>query len=141
MKIKRWINGPDGTLGKLDAPTVRQIVTLEEENQGNRRNVSRIPAGTYLCERRYYNRGKYWTFEITGVPNRTHVLFHIGNTEENTDGCVLLGFTVGALKVKDEDSGKPKPKLAVLNSRNAFNAFMDSQHGVDSFWLDVEDED
>lgn len=141
MKLKRWTNGDDGTLGKLNAPTARQLYCLEEEDQGNRRNVSRIPAGTYLCKRTWYNKGNYATFEVTRVPHRSRILFHRGNTEEDTAGCILLGYSVGVLEVTDEDSSEPKFKLAVLNSRNAFNAFMDSQDDIDTFWLDVEDED
>ena len=29
--------------------------------------------------------------EVLDVPNFTHILWHIGNFEYNTDGCLLLG--------------------------------------------------
>ncbi len=137
--LKRWAKTPDGTLGRLD--TVWGLHTMEEEDQGNRQNVSRIPAGRYTCARRWYIRGRYWTFEIMNVPDRTDILFHRGNTEEDTEGCVLLGSEVGVMKVTDEDSGEPKHKLAVRNSRKAFDRFMNSLREVDSFELLIEDED
>lgn len=136
MVLKRWAATPDGTLGKMG-----KFYTLEEEDLENRRNVSRIPAGTYKCVRTWYNKGGYATFEITNVPNRTRILFHRGNTEEDIEGCVALGTTIGVLKVKDEDSDEWKHKLAVLNSRNAHSDFMRDHLSQSYFWLDIQDED
>ena len=55
-----------------------------------------IPAGPYHC-RRFH--GPKWrnTFEIM-VPGHTAVLFHAGNVEADTRGCILLGSQVGKLK-------------------------------------------
>ena len=136
MIIQRWVATEDGTLGRAG-----EFYTLEEEDLQNRQNVSRIPAGTYKCVRTQYIKGGYETFEITYVSGRTRILFHRGNTEEDTEGCILLGTTVGVLKVKDEDSGEWVHKLSVLNSRTAHTAFMHRYKGMDSFWLDIIDED
>ncbi len=125
---------PDGTLGRLGP-----WAALEEEDQGNRRNVSSIPTGTYVCRRTMYNRGGYETFEVTGVEGRSRILFHVLNTEEDTDGCIGLGMRFGVLEVIDEDSGIMTHKLAVLRSRDAFNAFMVSLDGVEEFALVVTD--
>ncbi len=139
-RIKRWAKTDDGTLGRLRLGA-ESVYCLEEQDRDNERNVSRIPAGTYLCVRTWYNRGGYETFEVTKVPGRSHILFHRGNTEEDTDGCILPGLSIGTLKVKDEDSGERKRKIAVLNSRMAHDMLMKSQEGKSSFWLDIEDED
>ena len=137
--LRRWAKTPDGTLGRLDA--ARDLHTMEEEDQGNRQNVSRIPAGCYTCVRRWYIRGGYETFEVTNVPGRTDILFHVGGTEEDTAGCILIGSRVGLLEVIDEDSGEKKYKLAVRDSRKAFKRFMDSLRGLDAFELLIEDRD
>ena len=139
-KIKRWAGTDDGTLGRLTLGA-ESVYCLEEEDRDNERNVSRIPAGTYKCVRTWYNKGGYETFEVTGVPNRTRILFHWGNTQEDTEGCILPGLRVGTLEIADEDSGEMKHKIAVLSSRKAHKMLMDSQEGKDAFWLDIEDED
>jgi hypothetical protein len=70
------------------------------------------------------------TFEVTGVPGRSLILFHRGNTHLDTRGCILLGsrFSVGFA-----DS------LALQESRIAFTAFMGALAGIDKFGLSIED--
>ena len=131
--LTRFDATPDGTLGRLE-----QWRTLEEEDQGNARNVSSIPPGVYVCKRvdslRFGD-----TFEVTGVPDRSHILFHAGNTEEDTQGCILVGSMFGVLNVLDEDTGERTHKLATLRSRDAFEAFLGFFEGVDSWVLEVRD--
>lgn len=131
--LTRTLETPDGTMGRL-----RQWHVLEEENQGNRTNISSIPPAAYICKRvlspKFGN-----TFEVTGVPGRSEILFHSLNTEEGTKGCIGLGLDVGFLKVRDEDSGEKTRKLAVLNSRIAHRQFMEHFNGVNEWILIVKD--
>jgi hypothetical protein len=136
LTLIRFAYTADGTLGRLGP-----FCTLEEEWQDNRPNVSCIPTGTYRCARRFYHRGGYWTFEVIGVPGRSAILFHAGNTEEATAGCILLGRRFGVLVTRDEDTGRRVPKLAVLDSRAAFSEWFASLAGVDEFTLHVRDYD
>jgi hypothetical protein len=137
-RLIRLADGPDGTLGILESATNRALCyTLEEEGQQNRPNISRIPAGEYVCRRSRYHKGGYETFEITGVPGRSRILFHIGNTEEDTAGCPVLGRTVKVLRVQDEDTKAWRRKLAVGDSQSAFDRFMEELRGVDSFPLRI----
>ncbi len=138
IHLRRFAESPDGTFGRLKGPGL-SLYTLEDEWVGNRPNVSRIPAGIYLCARAVFHRGGYETFEVIGVPNRSHILFHVGNTEEDTEGCILLGTSMGPLEVTDEDSGERRPKLAVLGSRDAFDRFMNQLRGLDEFDLRITD--
>lgn len=132
LRLVRFARTKDGVLGRLGRWCI-----LEEEDFSNQRNISCIPPGTYLCKRRRYHRGGYETFEVTNVPNRTAILIHIGNTEEATEGCLLIGQTFGRLQVKDEDTGKAETKIAVLSSGVAFRAFMQSMVGVEEFNLEI----
>ena len=125
---------PDGIFGRLG-----QWTTVEEEDQGNQRNISAIPAGTYICRRTWYNTGGYETFEVCDVPQRTRILFHIINTEEDTEGCIGITSRLGVLEVGDEDSGERIHKLAGLSSRVAFSAWMADLEGVDEFVLRIVD--
>jgi hypothetical protein len=49
------------------------------------------------------------------VPERSHILFHAGNTHKDTHGCILLGLQFGKV-------GK---ETAILASRSAFLKFME----------------
>jgi hypothetical protein len=71
------------------------------------------------------------TFEIMGVPNFngvpvTGVLFHWGNYDKDSEGCVLMGSS--------------ETPTMIGNSRTTWAAFMDSLNGVDSFQLEVRTE-
>lgn len=73
---------------------------------------TRIPKGTYKIEYRkeggYHNKYKKrfpsihrGMLEIRDVPNFTHILLHCGNTDDDTDGCLLLGNVVSQNITKD----------------------------------------
>jgi hypothetical protein len=63
------------------------------------------------------------TFEILGVPGHTGILFHWGNWNKDSDGCLCLGMV---------RSGN-----AVLRSREAFANFMHMLEGVNECTLVV----
>ena len=124
---------PAGTFGRLG-----DWVTVEEEWQDNRPNVSCIPTGSYVCRR--IQSPKFGnTFEVTGVPGRSHIVFHALNTEEDTEGCIGICKGMGVLRVKDEDSGLRVHKLAGTASRVAMKEFLDSLEGIDEFILHIVD--
>jgi hypothetical protein len=87
----------------------------------------KIPQGTYHCERTRYHRGGYDTFEIAGVPGHSRLLFHAGNVEADSEGCVLLGQRFGFSR------GSP----GVLQSRMAFAEFMSVMGFRPNFRLEV----
>jgi hypothetical protein len=86
-----------------------------------------INPGKYTCTRDWYYKGKYPTFAIN-VPGHDRVLFHIGNTEEDSLGCILVGEEFGVL------NGKP----AILRSGVGFFEFIKRLHDVENeFKLEV----
>ena len=94
----------------------------------NKQNESCIPAQQYSCMRTVSPKfGE--TFEIVNVPFRWHVLFHKGNTINDTLGCIILAQHYGKL-------GKDR---AVLNSGKTFNEFMNIMKGVDRFNLTIKE--
>ena len=128
VKIKRNSHLPQATLGELavDGVCHEPIYTLENPKRATDKD-SRIPAGTYLC--RPFNGHKYKdVYEVTNVPNRSSILFHWGNTEKDTLGCILLGNKLG--KIGNEP--------AVLESKKCFERFR-SLIGKNSFTLTIED--
>lgn len=84
-------------IGLMLVNGVPGFVTLEPRDMNNERHVSCIPEGFYDCERvrdRTLRNGHKIdeTLLVTGVPDRDGILFHAGNIEDDTEGCILLGL-------------------------------------------------
>lgn len=115
-----------GTFGTLLLDGIAFCVTLEPYSRDNEKSISCIPTGQYTCKR--VNSPTYGnTFEITNIEGRSHVLFHPGNFDDNTKGCVLLG----------QYYGKLKGDRAVLNSGNTFKTFLKNLSDVNEFKLSI----
>lgn len=108
VQITRVISGKDGTFGVLSIEGKPICVTCEDPWSGNRPNVSCIPPGHYIAQSFSGARFKR-TWEVLNVPERTAILFHHGNTTDDTRGCILPGLAFGKLH------GKP----AVMSSLQA----------------------
>lgn len=79
-----------GTLGILSINKKIFCCTIEESDCENESNISSIPTGQYICRR--YSSARYPnTFEVIDVTGRSGILFHAGNTEKDTQGCILVG--------------------------------------------------
>lgn len=137
LVLTRTKRSGDGTFGHLVLPSGRVLFTCEEEWHDNSNGISCIPAGTYTCDRTIYYKHDFPTFEVTGVPHRSRILFHPGNTEEDTQGCILLGMRLDELVVVDEDTHQRKAKQAVISSQVAFRRFMGELAGVNRFTLTI----
>lgn len=129
ITVKRISETDDGTFGVILDGLIPFALTLEDVWQDNKVGASCIPVGSYVCKRRRYNRGGYNTFEITNVPERTHILFHRGNTEDDTEGCILVA----------EKFGELDKKTAIQSSREGFKEFMERLQDVDEFLLHIID--
>lgn len=122
----------DGVFGTLEDMTGKQIaVTLEHAYAGTSSWISKIPDGKYACVRGQHQllgmSQPFETFMILNVPNHTGILFHTGNYNEDSDGCVLVGDTVTTVN----------GARAISSSRLTFAEFMEIQDGVESFDLTV----
>ena len=86
--------------------------------------------GQFSCVRgihRLHNNVPFETFEITGVSGHTGILFHVGNYNEDSDGCALLGMDIA-----QSDKGQ-----IVTHSMIAFSKFMALLDGQQTFDLVV----
>ena len=134
--LKRVLWTDDGVIGVLLSGSAPICVTLEEEWKDNERGISCIPTGSYLCQlTRTEHHGI--TYEVQGVQNRSAILFHPGNTEADTEGCILLGKEFGYIKEADEDTGIVEQQLAVLRSKEAYAYFMSVLNGAQTFALHI----
>ncbi len=118
----------EGTFGVLLDGGIPFCLTLEREWADNEVGKSCIPIGEYVCGRvNSPNHGR--TFEVKDVPGRTVILFHKGNIDDDTHGCIILGEQYEPL---DGHS-------AVLSSGKAMEEFMTRTYGLDEFALTVQD--
>jgi len=128
MRLIRIANTEAGIFGVLLYKEIPLFVTLENQWRDNTPFISCIPEGVYHCDRiespRFGN-----TFEVINVPGRTSILFHAGNVEPDTTGCILLAMSYGMLH------NTP----AITNSRVAMGKFLDILKDTEAFSLIVSD--
>ena len=103
----------DGVFGVLIQGSKPFAVTLEPEDRDNQKGISCIPEGMYYCEP--WDSPKFGkTYEVLNVPNRTKILIHSGNTEDDSKGCILVAESFGELG----------GKTAILDSRKGKEEFL-----------------
>lgn len=102
LRLDRYHSTKDFTIGKLFINDVFECYTLEDEKREQKvMHETRIPAGTYEIKLRLFgghheryskrfpfHKGMLW---LQDVPNFKHILIHIGNNDEDTSGCILVG--------------------------------------------------
>lgn len=87
---------------------------------------AKVPVGRFICTRGVHQLAggqPFETFEIGPVYGHSGLLFHVGNYNENSHGCVLLGQQIS--------------HRMLVRSVSAFNRFMEMLHGVETFSLVV----
>lgn len=119
LELYRFSSQNESTLGILylvnDGTNQKDFLCFTLEDQKRSVKVygeTRIPEGTYKIEYRkeggYHN--KYTKrfpsihrgmLEVRDVPNFTHILLHCGNTDNDTDGCLLVGNVISQNITKD----------------------------------------
>lgn len=119
--LQRYSDSGESTLGLLLLDGVLQGYTLEDEARTIKvAGETRIPAGLYELKLRqeltpltqkYRARFPWfeWHVEITNVPGFTNVYVHVGNDDDDTDACVLLGDTANNNRVHTGFIGESAP--------------------------------
>jgi hypothetical protein len=128
LRLVRVTEHNGATLGVLCIDDSPEMVTLEDAWRDNERQISCIPVGKYKIKLHRSPRFGL-TYQVADVPERSHILFHAGNTHKDTHGCILLGLQYGKL---DKDT-------AILASKSAFTKFMEMMNGVTEAQLIVID--
>lgn len=96
--VRYWSDGK-ATLGKLFIDGVFECYTLEDEYRALKvPGETRIPAGSYDVGLRFspkfsprLGHDALW---VQDVKNFQYILLHPGNSEKDTEGCILLGSGV-----------------------------------------------
>lgn len=106
---QRFLKSDDFSISKLFIDGVFECYVLEDEKRSVKvMHETRIPAGRYEIKLRTFgghhekykvkfpfHKGMLW---LQDVPNFKDILIHIGNTDDDTSGCLLVGKTADLLK-------------------------------------------
>lgn len=93
---------------------------------------AKVPPGSYKCVKGMHklkaDAEAFETFEVTGVNGHWGILFHIGNYNEDSEGCILIGEGLG---------NRYKGGVMLTHSKKAFVNLMALLKEVDEFELVV----
>jgi len=126
FRVGRVTSGPQFGVIKINGAFC--CLALERPFLSNIPKVSSIPTGEYSCvrtENRTTDGGLVIpiTYEVLLVPDRSGILFHVGNYLKDTHGCILPGLGVNYHDVE--------PML--LQSKVAFDRFIKMLSNVRKF--------
>ena len=106
IKVLRYSDDGDSTLGLMYIDGAFACYVLEDEHRNEKvYGQTRIPEGVYPVKLRieggFHERYiRKFTgihmgmLEIQNVPDFEYILIHIGNDDDDTAGCLLIGNTV-----------------------------------------------
>lgn len=136
MRLVRTAFREDGIFGRLyNDHGVPIAFTLEHAYTGqyNTAYTPKIPNGEYRCIRgthQLHNGIPFETFEITGVIGHTNLLFHAGNFNKDSEGCVLLGHAIIKISSGTE---------MITSGQITFKEFMQSLENINEFQLTIQE--
>jgi hypothetical protein len=128
LTLLRVGSSDHGTFGVLREGAIPFAVTMEPPWTNNEQRMSCIPPGRYVC-RRVQSQKFGETFEVTDVPGRSHILFHAGNTLDDTEGCIMVA----------EEFGGTDRLPIIASSKRGYGEFMAKQVGKETFELEIMD--
>lgn len=137
LKLEHVENGMFGVFGKLIEPDGNIFCFTLEHAYPDIRSVdtfyyTKIPNGSYTCIRGMHRLDgmikDFETFEVKDVPGHSGILFHVGNYNRDSSGCILVGASIVS-------AGLEK---MISDSRTTFAKFMTLQTGIDEFQLQIQ---
>lgn len=98
LKVERTNCGPKCTIGSLYVDGAFECFTLEDVVRDGPKvyGETAIPAGSYNVVITTSQRFKRDLPLVENVPGFEGIRIHPGNTDADTDGCLLVGRTKGA---------------------------------------------
>lgn len=120
---------PSRTLGELSIEGDFFCFTEEDAVRETKLpKETAIPAGRYKVVLETSGRFGPETPTVLDVPNFSGIRFHAGNTEADTDGCILLGYSC------TEEGTIYNSRLAVQH----FKKILKEALAVEEVWLTIQ---
>lgn len=121
--IQRFEFGTNYTIGRMTLDGVYQCYTLEDKVRDDGIKIpgaTAIPAGNYPVVIDMSARFGRDMPHVLNVPNFDGIRIHMGNTDVDTEGCILLGQTWSGSDFIGNSRGAfdvffPKLQQALLN--------------------------
>lgn len=143
----RFSSDEDSTIGLLFLDNKFECFTCEDEFRENKvAGETRIPAGRYRIllrneggmTKRYAAKypehtGMLW---LQNVPNFEWVYIHVGNTDQDSQGCILVGMGCSS-----EDSGGGTVSTSVHAYRRLYKQIIAAMDAGKEVWITVYDGD
>lgn len=129
MKVKLYRSNfnKTGVIGEMECGG-HVFTTLEHAYDDHGHIFTKLTDGEYICKKgihRLSDLVPFETFEITEVKGHTGILFHVGNYNHDSSGCVLVGLGYG------------NNKTIITSSKQGFAKFMDILKDCEEFDLVV----
>jgi hypothetical protein len=117
LTLLRYSANNESTLGLMFINKKFQCYSLEDEKRKIKvAGDTRIPSGRYQIKFRKVEspktesyRNKFYWFKwhlmLMNVPNFKYVYIHIGNDDDDTDGCIIIGNTTNNNQLIDGNIG------------------------------------
>jgi hypothetical protein len=133
ITVERFDFGSDDTIGKVFIDGKFYCYCIEDEVRKVKvKGETCIPNGTYKVSKRHspkfspkFGHDMLW---IKDVPGFEFILIHTGNTDNDTEGCLIVGMRIGQLE----------GQRAVLDSKTAYNKIYPIISKAIDLGLDVE---
>jgi hypothetical protein len=124
ITIKRLYKTNTSTIGELFIDGIFECFTLEDvERPVKIKNETAIPKGTYKVIINQSNRFKRLLPLLLNVPNFEGIRIHSGNSNHDTEGCILVGQT--------------RNKNYIGQSRKAFNKLFKKMQGAKNITITI----
>lgn len=130
IKLERQEFQPKCTIGELFVDGCFECYTLEDVvRQEKVYGETAIPYGTYEIDITRSNRFKRDLPLLKDVPNFSGIRIHPGNTDADTEGCILVGRTKG-----NDFVGESRAAFAAL-----FTKIREAIDQGDTVTIDIEE--
>jgi hypothetical protein len=122
ITVERFKFGKDHTLGRVFLNGKLFCYSVEDEvRKGVKvKGETAIPNGIYPLTTRYspkfspkFGHDMIW---VKNVPNFEYILIHTGNTDDDTEGCLVIGDRIGVVSGQE----------GVLNSKPTYKRFYEA---------------
>lgn len=124
LVLKRLHKTENSTVGELTVDGLFQCYTLEDiEREVKVKSETAIPKGTYKVIINRSNRFKRLLPLLIDVPGFEGIRIHSGNSNHDTEGCILVGET--------------RSKDFIGKSRKAFNALFEKMKKAESITITI----
>lgn len=129
-KLNRFLASDNsGIFGELYFDESRFCFTKERLWANNKKCISCIPDGIYLCKQ-IKSPTFGWTYVVCGVVDRYNILFHWGSYMKNSKGCILVGKSIASQPNSDKE-------VLLIGTRKQHRRMMKHLKGVDEFTIEV----